>query len=166
MRQKLKTLSIMLICMVCFSWTALAQHEVTGKVTSAADNQPIVGVAVTVQGTSIGVATDAAGNYSLQLSSGDATLVFTFIGFATQEIAVNGREVVNVAMEEDTEQLEQVVAIGYGTARRSDLTGSVGTISATELVDRSPVSAVKRSEERRVGKGCVSKWRDRWSPNH
>src|SRR3546814_20568662 len=114
-------------------------------------------------------------------------MVFTFIGFATREIAVNGREVVNVAMEEDTEQLEQVVAIGYGTARRSDLTGSVGTISATALVDRSPVSAVKalkgriagvevlnkaaapgssaririrgRQEERRGGKEGVSTWR-------
>src|SRR3546814_17382976 len=140
MRQKLKTFSIMLMCMGCFSGTALAQHEVTGKVTSAADNQPIVGVAVTAQGTSIGVATDAAGNYSLQLSSGDATLVFTFIGFATQEIAVNGREVVNVAMEEDTEQPEQVVAIGYGQARRSDRTGSVGPIRSTATVVRFPVN--------------------------
>src|SRR5690606_26741582 len=119
MKQKLNACLVMLICMFCFGWTANAQHEVTGKVTSAADNQPIAGVAVTVQGSSIGVATDASVNYSLHLPSADATLVFTFIGFATQEVPVSGRNVVNVAMEEDTEQLEQVVAIGYGTARRS-----------------------------------------------
>lgn len=151
MNRKIKHASMLLVCMVCMSWSAFAQHQVSGTVTSAADNNPIAGVGVTVKGASIGVATDASGNYSLDVPSGEVTLVFTFIGFATQEIPVNNRADINVSMEEDTEQLEQVVAIGYGTARRSDLTGSVGTVSAAELTDRSPVSAVKALQGRIPG---------------
>lgn len=151
MKEKIKACFVMLSCLVCLSWTAMAQHQVSGKVTSAADNSPIAGVGVTVKGSNIGVATDESGNYTLEVPSGDVTLVFSFIGFATREVAVNNQTLINVSMEEDTEQLEQVVAIGYGTARRSDLTGSVGTINAADLVDRSPVSAVKALQGRIAG---------------
>src|SRR5690606_7637341 len=99
------------------------QITVRGKVTDA-NGDPLPGVTISVPGTTIGTATDLDGVYSLSVPEG-STLVFSFIGFQSQTIAVGGRSVVNVTLSEDLASLDEVVVVGYGTQKKSDLTGSV-----------------------------------------
>ncbi|MCX2678497.1 TonB-dependent receptor [Galbibacter sp. EGI 63066] len=110
-----------------------AQQSVTGNVTSATDRSPLPGVSIIVQGTTIGVVTDFDGNYQLDGVASDATLEFSYIGFKSQTISVNGQSSINVVMEEDLAQLDEVVVIGYGEQRRSDISGSVSEIKQKEI---------------------------------
>ncbi|CAM4089210.1 TonB-dependent receptor [Zobellia roscoffensis] len=108
------------------------QQSVSGTITDA-DGQPIPGVSVVEKGTSNGVASDFDGNYSIKVSSNNATLVFSSIGFAKKEISVGEKTVLNVQMQEDAQSLEEVVVVAYGTSTKKDLTGAVAVISADEL---------------------------------
>lgn len=96
-------------------------------------NEPVISASVYVKGTTNGVATDLDGNYAIANVPSNGTLVFSFIGFKTLEIPVNGQTTINVTMEEDSELLQEVVVIGYGTVRKEDLTGAVTAIKAEEL---------------------------------
>ncbi|SHG20885.1 SusC/RagA family TonB-linked outer membrane protein [Flagellimonas flava] len=110
----------------------LAQDiTVTGTVTDT-NNVPIAGVNIIVVNTTNGVQTDFDGNYSISVNSGD-TLQFSYIGFATQNIGFNGQSAINVTMQEDTSQLDEVVVIGYGTRKKSSLTGAVAKIEGGEI---------------------------------
>jgi TonB-linked SusC/RagA family outer membrane protein len=114
--------------------SALAQNrQVTGTVTSAEDKQPVPGVNVLVQGTSRGTVTDLDGKYSLELSGTEETLVFSFIGFTSKTVLVQGRTVVDVELELDTKTLDELVVVGYGVQRKSDLTGSVSSVRGEDL---------------------------------
>ena len=121
---------LMVACIMLFSSVILAQ-TVTGTVSDA--NGPLPGVNVIVKGTSNGVTTDFDGNYSINNVESDATLVFSFIGYKTQEIAVNGRSSINVSMEEDSQALEEVVIIGYGQTTVKDATGSVAAVTSEDF---------------------------------
>ncbi|MDD4192935.1 MAG: carboxypeptidase-like regulatory domain-containing protein [Mangrovibacterium sp.] len=101
------------------------QLKIAGKVTDSSGN-PLPGVTVIVKGTIQGTITDADGNYSLVDIPGNSTLVFSFVGMKTQELPVAGKTNMNVTMAEETIGIEEVVAIGYGTSRKKDLTGSIG----------------------------------------
>ena len=105
---------------------------VSGKVTDVADGVGIPGVNIIVKGTTMGTTTDLDGNYSLTVSS-NATLVFSFIGYTGQEIAVNNQTTINVSMVLDLQALEEVITIGYGTTRKEDATGSVTAISTDDF---------------------------------
>ncbi|MGI6048563.1 MAG: carboxypeptidase-like regulatory domain-containing protein, partial [Petrimonas sp.] len=105
---------------------------VQGKVVSV-DNQPLPGVTIVVKGTSSGTISDIDGNYVLPNISENATLVFSFVGMHTLEVVVGNRKVINVVMEEEAIGLEEVIAIGYGTVRRRDLTGSVSRVSSDQI---------------------------------
>lgn len=94
---------------------------------------PLPGVSVVVEGTNQGTNTDFDGNYSLSNVPANATLQFSFMGFSTQEIPVDGRTTVNLTMEEDMAALDEVVVVGYGTQRREAVTGSVSSIGGDEL---------------------------------
>jgi len=107
------------------------QQTISGTVTGP-DGAPLSGVSVTVKGTTRGGATDDSGHYSIQASAGDV-LVFSYLGYVSQEVTVGQNTVVNIALVPDTESLEEVVVVGYGTQRKSDLTGSVGVLSADDL---------------------------------
>jgi TonB-linked SusC/RagA family outer membrane protein len=102
---------------------------------------PMPGVTVVVKGTTIGTATDADGNFRLTLpdEQSNGSLVFSFIGYSTQEVQLNGQTTVNVTMAIDAQALEEVVVTGYGTQRKSDVTGSVGVVTSEELL-RGPVN--------------------------
>jgi TonB-linked SusC/RagA family outer membrane protein len=113
--------------------TAGAQHIVQGTVTSKDDGQPIPGVNVLIQGTTSGTATDFDGKYSLQLGDNQNTLVFSFVGYTTQTITVGTQSVIDVQLASDTETLEEVVVVGYGIQRKSDLTGAVSSLKGQEL---------------------------------
>jgi TonB-linked SusC/RagA family outer membrane protein len=110
-------------------------RKITGAVTDA-DGIGLPGVSIVVKGTVNGTTTDADGNYSLNNIPSNSVLVFSFIGMVSQEIAVEGRSQLNVVLEEDAIGLEEVVAIGYGVQKKSDVTGAVSTVKADELLKR------------------------------
>ena len=114
---------------------ALQSLTVSGKVTDSS-GLPLPGVTVVIKGTTKGTITDGNGNYELPNVPSEQVLVFSFVGMKTAEIQVNGRTLINTVLEEESIGLGEVVAIGYGTMKKSDLTGSVGVISSEELVSR------------------------------
>ncbi|WP_164891107.1 SusC/RagA family TonB-linked outer membrane protein [Botryobacter ruber] len=123
---------------------ALAQGlTVTGKVVDT-DGLGLPGVTILVKGTSVGTATDMDGNYSINVPNGNATLVFNYVGYKSQEVAVNSRTSINVTMATDAKALDEVVVIGYGTAKRQDLTGAVTSMSAKEI-ETIPVADVAQA---------------------
>lgn len=106
---------------------------VSGTVTSQADGRGIPGVTILVKGTSLGTATDVEGNYSIDVPNEDDILVFSSIGYAPQEVPVNGRSELDIAMIEDVQSLEEVVVVGFGTQKKVNVTGSVSTIDTEEI---------------------------------
>lgn len=120
----------------------LAQEKViTGKVSDTAGN-PMVGVTVVVQGTTNGTITDMDGNYSLKALK-ESKLQFSFIGFVSQTVAVGNQSTINVKMSETATDLNEVVVIGYGTMKKSDLTGSVGSVSTEKLTEKGAPSLME-----------------------
>lgn len=114
---------------------AMAQDRiVTGKVTSGDDGSALPGVSVVVQGTSKGTATDANGAYSLSLAQGENALVFSFIGYKTQVVEVGTQTSFDVVMEADITALDEVVVVGYGVQKEKDLTSSISTVKAEDLI--------------------------------
>lgn len=111
----------------------LQERTVTGKVVSSEDSEPLPGVNVVIRGQNAGTVTDSEGNYRINISDGSAVLVFSFIGFVEQEVTVGNRSAIDVILEPSMETLSEVVVIGYGTVKKSDLTGSVSSIKAEEL---------------------------------
>lgn len=115
-----------------FAFPALAQTvTVSGTVTDP-EGEPLIGASVVVQGSTTGVATDFDGKYSLTVPA-NATLQFSYVGFNNQDVAVNGRTVIDVVLKENAEVLGEVVAIGYGTVKKSDATGAVATFKPSEI---------------------------------
>lgn len=112
----------------------VAQHQVSGKVVDVS-NEPIVGVNIVEKGTSHGVITDVNGNYSIEVSDGDAALVFSFIGFVNKEIPVNGQRTINVSLEESLAELDEIVVVGYGTQKKVSITGAVSQIDGEKLLN-------------------------------
>jgi len=106
--------------------------KVTGQVTSK-DGEPIPGATVLVKGTTVGTVTDNNGNYTLINVPSDATLLFSFVGARTEEVPVNGRTQISVMLEEEVVGLDEVVAIGYGTVKKRELTGSVASVKAEDF---------------------------------
>lgn len=106
--------------------------EIRGKVTNKVGD-PLVGVNVVLKGTSVGTVTDAGGNYALSLPADTGTLVFSYVGYDKKEVALNGRTQINVVLEPGVSSLDQLVVVGYGTQKKSDLTGSVAQVSNAEL---------------------------------
>lgn len=117
--------------LVGFSFTSWAQSAVSGEVTDE-QNMPIPGVNVIIKGTSNGAATDFDGNYSIDANDGDI-LVFSYLGYQTLEVAFTGQLPLNVQLQEDASQLDEVVVIGYGSVKRTDLTGAVASLSAAAI---------------------------------
>ncbi|UII23707.1 SusC/RagA family TonB-linked outer membrane protein [Fulvivirga ligni] len=122
---------LLMLLSFCFCEMAYAQHTVTGKVSAGGESVP--GVSVVVQGTTKGTTTDIEGKYSLDVNTGNETLVFSFIGYSTKEIAINGRTSIDVNLEEDITELQEVVVIGYGTVQKKLLTGATGQVKGDKI---------------------------------
>lgn len=117
-----------LVIMFCINGlNAQQKNVIKGNVTSLNENAPMPGVNILVKGTANGVVSDFNGNYSINASSNDV-LVFSYLGFKAKEISVGGKTQINVSLEEDTTSLDEVVVVGYGTQKKSDLTGSVSVV--------------------------------------
>ena len=113
----------------------LQKKTVSGIVTDN-EGMPLPGVTVVLKGTTHGTITDGDGNYSISNVTGEDVLVFSFVGMKAQEISADGKTIINVVMVEDAIGIEEVVAVGYGTMKKSDLTGSVGSVSHKDIGDR------------------------------
>ena len=111
-----------------------AQHTVSGTVTSESDGSVLPGVNITVQGTTKGTTTDAQGNYKLSVANPDAVLRFSYLGFETREIPIEGRNEIDVQLTEKAiEAQEELVVVGYGQQRQEDLTGSISSVEPDEV---------------------------------
>ncbi|MEL7587301.1 MAG: TonB-dependent receptor [Prolixibacteraceae bacterium] len=150
MNRILKRAIFLVICMICCSliipagavavYSGGEQPQVVGGQVAGTDGAPLPGVTVAIKGAGRGTITDIGGNYSLSGLTGDAVLVFSFVGMKPQEIAVNGRSVVNITLEEDVRSVDEVVVVGYGTQRKKDLTGSISRVSGEDMIQPSVVS--------------------------
>jgi iron complex outermembrane receptor protein len=129
---KKKTNLLLLFCALFFAFNLHAQTSVDGKVTDVDSSDPIAGVNVVVKGTSTGTASDFDGNFSISVSQGDV-LVFSYVGYSTQEINYNGQLSLNISMSEDTSKLDEVLLVGYGTVKKEDLTGAADLITADDF---------------------------------
>ena len=131
---------ILLFCFLFFAAIGFAENvNITGVVTSSEDNEPLIGASVQVKGNAtLGVATDFDGRYTISVPAG-STLQYSFVGCTTQEKKVSQSGTVNVVLASDSHMLNEVVAIGYGVMKKSDLTGSVATVSSDKLT-KTPAS--------------------------
>lgn len=124
--------------MLLFAITSMAQNKITisGVVTDKT-GETVIGASVRVKGQeSKGSITDINGKYQIVDVASNATLIFSYIGMREQEIAVNGRSTINVKMEEDSQLIDEVVVVGYGSAKKRDLTGSIVTVKADEIASK------------------------------
>lgn len=149
MKNKFCLLLIMAVCaLMCTSGYAQGKM-VTGMVTDLA-NLPVPGVNVIVKETKKGVTTDFDGKYSVSVAAGE-TLVFTFIGFKTKEIKIGGASSYNVSLESESAALDEVVVVGYGTKKKKDLTGSIVSMSAEDIVSRPVQNAMQAMQGKAAG---------------
>jgi iron complex outermembrane receptor protein len=127
-----KTLVALLLAAICMP--AFAQDRtVTGKVTDAKDGSPLVAASVVVKGTKKGASTNNDGTFTIRVSATENTVVVSYLNYATKEVSIKGLSQLNVALSASTDQLGDVVVIGYGTARKKDLTGSVVNVTAKDF---------------------------------
>lgn len=134
----MKKIIFLISVVLCTSLAAFAQQTVKGVVTEASSGEPLPGVDVIVKGTIKGTSTDFDGNYSIDVKKGDV-LIFSYMGFQKVEKIVGTDSFINVALLEDTETLEEVVLIGYGVAKKKDVTGSVNLVSEKDF-NKAPTS--------------------------
>ncbi len=136
--KKISLLSFLLL----FAWGAVAQTTISGIV-SGPDNQPLPGVNVIVKGTTLGTVTDINGKYSLSVPAADNIIVFSMMGMLTEEMDITGKTTIDLTMTEDLIGLDEVVVVGYGTMKKADLTGSVGSVDTKTLVERGTPSLLE-----------------------
>jgi TonB-linked SusC/RagA family outer membrane protein len=129
----------------------LEKNKVTGKVIDAATSEPLPGVNVVIEGTNMGTVTVNDGTYSLEVSDQNAVLVFSFIGYNTEKVAFAGKSVIDIAMSADVQRLEEVIVIGYGTVKKSDLTGSVASVTSEDLAAFPTLSIDRALQGRATG---------------
>jgi TonB-linked SusC/RagA family outer membrane protein len=138
MKQRLLTTRAIMLLFASFAFIANVNGQermVSGKVTSDADGSALPGVNVLLKGTMQGTITDIDENYSLQLTGENQTLIFSFIGYTTKEVPVNGASTINVALAEDVQNLEEVVVVGYSSKKQSELSSSVTVVSGEKIRD-------------------------------
>jgi TonB-dependent starch-binding outer membrane protein SusC len=124
---------------------------VTGKISAADDGTPMPGVTIMEKGTSNGTSSDANGEYKIKVGAVDPILVFTFIGYTTEEISVNGRTTVDIGLKPNITTLSEVVVVGYGTVKKTDLTGAVGLVDNEQITKRATVGALEAMQGQVAG---------------
>lgn len=134
-------LMALLLAVITLQSSFAQSRSITGKVNDTSG--PLPGVSILVKGTTTATTSDASGSFSINVSA-NATLVFSFIGYATQEIVVGNQSSLNVTMSDDTQSLDEVVVIGYGTQRRGDVTGAISSISA-ESIEKTPIANISQA---------------------
>lgn len=171
----MKHLKILCTCaMLLLSVVAFAQSRITGSV-SDPQGEPIIGANITIKGTSVGTITDIDGNFSLEAKTGNETLVFSFIGYKTKEVGTKGKLSFRVILEEDSETLEEVIVVGYGTQSKRNVTGAISNVKSDALTRSSSTSTAgaltgkiqgvtTRAKDARPGRGIGLEVRNMGSP--
>ena len=124
-------------------------RTVTGRVLSGDDNTGLPGVSVAVKGTTRGTTTDANGEYRLGIPNGGTVLVFSAVGFVTQEVTVGNKSTINLTLTTDTRALNEVVVVGYGTQKKSQLTGAISSITPKQITEQ-PITNVGQAMQGRI----------------
>jgi TonB-linked SusC/RagA family outer membrane protein len=148
------TLALML-ALVGSAGATTTDKTVSGRIVSADDNAPLPGVSVVVKGTTTGTNTDADGNYKINVANDQSVLVFSAVGFVAQEITVGNRSAVNLSLSTDSKILNEVVVVGYGTQRKSQLTGAISSVSAKQISEM-PITSLGQAMQGRVAGVDVS----------
>ncbi len=158
MKRKKSTLSkgILFALSWMFSLCIFAQNSTVRGVVTDNSGEPLVGVTVQVQGTTNGTVTDIDGNYTLNNVPADATLEFSYVGMKSQTLPVSGRNTVNVTLAEDTELLDELVVVGYGTMRKSDVTGSIAVTKGEDMIKAQNFSAIENLRGKASGVNIYS----------
>ena len=144
----LRSIVLWLVCMTPL-WALSQNITVTGTVQDEAGD-PLIGATVQQKGTGVGTATDIDGNFSLNVPK-NATLVVSYVGYTTQSVAVNGQTNITVTLKENAEVLDEVVVVGYGQMKRSDMTGSVVSVSDAAIKKSVPTSIDQVLQGRAAG---------------
>ncbi len=121
-----------MLCICCFKFTAFSQSRTVNGTVNGMDNLPIPGVSVKIKGSSNATVTDGNGKYNIALDANQTTLIFSYLGFVPKEAVVTG-STLNVVLEESKSQLDEVIVVGYGTQKRSNVIGSIAQINSEEL---------------------------------
>ncbi len=151
---KLKS-SLLLFLLLTSAVELLAQTTITGKVTSEEDKEGMPGINIVLKGTTTGTVTDISGSFRIAVPSPQSVLIFSFVGFETQEIIVGARAVLDVLMRPDPKQLEEVVVTGYGEENRRSMPGSVVVIKS-DKIQNSPIASFDQALQGRVPGMLVS----------
>ena len=143
---ELRKLCLLSLLMITSAGLMFAQVRVTGVVTDA-DGETLVGVNVIERGTAHGTITDIDGKFALDVASPNSYLVFSYVGFTTQEVQVGNTRNFNIVLQLDMETLEEIVVVGYGTQAKKDITGSVAVVNTEDLLITSGSSATQQLQE-------------------
>ena len=145
----LRQLMFLFMVVLCTS-SAMAQKKVTGTIVDAA-GEPIIGASVMVKGTSNGAVTDLDGNFTINNVPEDATLVFSYVGYRTQNLSARGKSNFQISLEEDKQLLDEVVVVGYGVQRKSDVTGALTRVNEEQLNNRPVSNAIEALQGKAAG---------------
>jgi len=149
---------ILLTTILLMLWGILFSQEtisISGTVTDAT-GQPLIGASIVFEGTSRGTQTDSEGNYQLQNIPNDGILLFSYLGFSDQQIPVDGRSNIDVTLTEDTQTLDEVVVVGYGSQKKSDITGAVVSVDAEEIVKQPALTATQAIQGKVAGVNIIA----------
>jgi TonB-dependent starch-binding outer membrane protein SusC len=142
------------LCIICFAlfynFGVHGQSEISGRVTSKVNNEPLPGASILIKETGTGVVTNDEGEFSLMVPEGGRTLVFSFIGLTSQEVSIGNRSVFEISLAEDQRSLDEVVVVGYGTMDRRRLASAVSTIGSDEL-DKDPLPSLTQAIQGKAG---------------
>lgn len=146
----------MLLCLVGITWCNGQEIEVSGSIISGEDNFPLPGASVQIKGQSGGTVTDFDGIYHLTGVQSSDTLIYSFVGFKSQEIAVSGRTTIDVVLQINSNQLDEVIIVGYSSQKKADITGAVSVVDVDELSKQSEPNPVKALQGRLAGVSITS----------
>ena len=132
-----------------------ADKSVGGQVISSEDNAPLPGVSIVVKGTTVGTNTDANGNFKINVANENAVLVFSAVGFDKQEIAVGNRTTINITLAIDQKILNEVVVVGYGSQKKSQMTGAISSVSSKQIAELPITNARQALQGRAAGVDVV-----------
>jgi len=153
--KRFSLLSLLTLLFALSATVAFAQRSVSGTVTSASDNSPLIGATILVKGTDSGTITDVDGSYSVRVTGNDAILVISYTGYESQEISVGTQATVNAQLTESATSLSEVVVTGYSAQQKKDLTGAVGVVNTDDL-KQIPSSNINSQLQGRVSGVTVS----------
>ena len=134
----MKSLTVLALSL-CTAWAAFAQNVTVKGIVTDEQNEPMIAAGVVQKGTTNGTITDVDGSFTLSVPKG-ATVVFSTIGYVTQEVVVNGNETLTIKLLPDTQMIEETVVVGYGVLKKSDVTGAISQVKSEDIMNRTITS--------------------------